>query len=74
MKNLTATVWVAVEDFNCFLQFYAIIQDLPNLECDYTFRSKDIRMYGEKMMLDCVQINIPMLEYLKWRAYYMKNL
>lgn len=74
MKNLTITVFIPKSDFSYFLEVFKIISELPNLEVDYTFRGKDIRMYTEKMMGESqYQINLPIMDFFKWTAYHNKN-
>lgn len=74
MENLTITVFIPNEDFTLFLEYFKVIQSLPNLEADYTFRGKDIKVFEEKMsFISCKQINIPILDYLKWQYYHNKN-
>ena len=74
MEKTTITVFIPKSDFSFFLEIFKIVCDLPNLEANYTFRGKDIRMYTEKMMGENhYQINIPIMDYIKWTCYHKKN-
>jgi len=74
MKNLTITVFIPHSDFTYFLEVFSIVKTLPNLECNYTFRGKDIRFYTEKMMGESqYMLNMEVSDFLKWQIYHNKN-
>ena len=74
MKDTTVVMYVKQSDFKYFLEVFKIVSELPENYFDYTFRSEDIKYSNEKMMGDWIQLNIPVMTYLKWEVCYRTNL
>lgn len=74
MKDTTVAIWVRKSDFKYFLEVFRTLTELPESHFSYSFRSEDIRWFNEKTTSECIQMNIPVLSYLKWEVCYSDNL